>query len=239
MKTLTIKLSQIYSETGNIEANVRQMEKTLELSEYDAVDVTVFPQRFLSGVLTEETITEAADTYRTDRFKHFQELARRYNQWIVFNFPFFTLDGFYDTTVLLDTNGDIRSLHQSKHIRPVEASLFQSGELSEPVDTPFGRVVLTTGEDMMQETLPEADWYFIVDACVEGGSEARHERLQAIERASNGTVVYMNRVGQLNGDMYGGGSAVYYGGECLTEKKQTFYTPIITVPPEPKEPWEV
>ncbi len=183
-----IALAQTEYCTDN-KTNLEKAEVMIQRASKEGAKLIVFPEVFIAASSMNEANVHAM-----------QELAAKYNLWVVFGM-YETADKKrnYNTTLIVDDNGKIISKYRKTHLYDAfsyrESDLNKAGEeLFEPIDTPFGKMGLMVCYELRfpeiarYQALKGAELIVVPTAWMKGEGKGEQLRVSTLCRAMENVV---------------------------------------------------
>ena len=238
----TIVLAQL-SPLSDIEENVKKAEAAVrEACSGQQADMIVFPESFMIRVPEHSDVKKENDfAQRLDGLfvQAMRKLAEQYGIWMVFGMreqpegsilPQGDQEGtgrVFNTTVLLDSRGEIVSVYRKTHLYDAfgfrESDQYLAGDsLFTPVDTPFGKIAvfvcyeLRFPEIARRMALEGAQIILVPAAWYQGPSKKEQFQMLARTRALENTV-FLLACNQCGGGTTGGSLAADPMGRIMAE----------------------
>lgn len=159
--SLQVACLQFAPVLGEAEENLEVTVALIEEAVASGSELIVLPELALSGYgfRDREHAAELSEEIPSGRgVQAWRELARRHRVWLVGGLAEEASDGVYDSSVLIDREGDVRSVYRKMHLWSRENLWFDPGkEVGAVVDLPFGRLAMAICFDLW---IPELfRWY--------------------------------------------------------------------------------
>lgn len=211
-------LAQISCKQGDIEENIRKMEKNVAKAKKQAADLVIFPELSLTGYTIRDQIYELAETIPGPSTSILENIARKTKTYIVFGMPELsdkTQATIYNAAVLVGPEGLIgkyRKMYLPTHSVFEEKRYFRPGYQTAVFDTELGKIGLIICYDIF---FPEVSRLTRLRGaqliiCISASPAIRRTFFETLTlaRAIENTafLAYVNLVGIENGLQFWGGS---------------------------------
>ncbi|WP_226581024.1 carbon-nitrogen hydrolase family protein [Halobacillus litoralis] len=141
--SVTIALSQHAYTPGDKDANIRRMEEDIERCMNKNVDLIVFPELAATGYFLSPALHDVAEEKFGPVYERMSTAARKGGVYLLYGYVERASSGdLYNSTVLLDHNGEFVAHYRKIHLTPPEKEFFKGGEDPVVVQTPIGKIAL-------------------------------------------------------------------------------------------------
>lgn len=228
-----IATAQIHCQTGDVEANLETVTRTVREVSAEGVDLVVFPELSLSGYSLRDHLATAALRLDSPEIHHLRQLSLR--TAIAVGLVEETPDHRFFNSAMFFCGGELLHLHRKVYPPTYgmfsERTLFGVGNTVSAFDTPFGRIAMLICGDAWHPSLPYlaahdgADLLVIIAASPRNGlgdqvsSPAAWQRINSTYALTMSFFVcYSNRVGRED-DLHFTGNSHLIGpsGEVVAE----------------------
>lgn len=195
-------------------ANLATMEHSAATAARAGSGIIIFPELFLTGYNLGERLRPAAEPIDGPSTQMMAAIARRHRMAIVVGMPERDGDHVYNSAVLIDATGTVRSCYRKIHLFGDENRVFASGNHLVTVDLPPYRLGLAICYDI---EFPEvgralaragADLIAVPTANMMPFTEVATTLVRARALENGITVAYANHVGDDHGITYTGQSCL-------------------------------
>ncbi|WP_406944872.1 carbon-nitrogen hydrolase family protein [Halobacillus sp. SY10] len=138
-------LSQREFIPGDKKSNIQRMEEDIELCKRKKprTNLVVFPELSATGYFLEPALRDVAEERFGSTFQRMSTAAKREGLYLLYGYvEKDTSDHLYNSTMLLDPNGQCIAHYRKIHLTPFEKEFFKGGDAPVVVDTPIGRIAL-------------------------------------------------------------------------------------------------
>ena len=140
-----IALSEREFAPGDKAGNIQRMEEDIEVckSREPNVDLIVFPELSVTGYFLDPSLKNVAEDKFGSTFQRMSATARREEVYLLYGYvEKGTSDNLYNSTMLLNPEGQCLAHYRKIHLTPLEKEFFNGGDVPVVVDTPIGRIAL-------------------------------------------------------------------------------------------------
>lgn len=210
--------------------NREDAEQMMKQAKEMGADLILFPETFMSYVTSDadqEKRIAASQTLTGSFVKEMSCLAKRYALWTVFGMRESAGEKNYNTTVVLNAEGEILRSYHKTHLYDAfgskESDEFLSGDsLFDPLETPFGKIGLFVcyearfPEVARYQALHGAEILLMPTAWVRGKRKLQQLEILASSRALENTC-YLLAANLCKGQCVGGSMVINPLGEILSQ----------------------
>lgn len=151
-KSLGVACLQFSPVLGSVEENLEATVGLVEEAAAAGSELLVLPELALSGYgfRNREHAAELAEPIPGGRgIRVWRDLARQRRVWLVGGLAEAAPDGLYDSSVLIDRQGEVRSVYRKMHLWSRENLWFDRGQaIGDVVELPFGRLSMAICFDL-------------------------------------------------------------------------------------------
>jgi predicted amidohydrolase len=145
-------MAQLLVEGGEPERNLERAQRMIEKAAAGNADLIILPET-LDLAWTHPSVYLEAEEIPGSRSSFFCDLARQYQIWMCLGLTE-NLDGkFYNTALLIDSNGNICHKYHKINLLEVEFPFYEVGQQISVIDTPFGKIGINICADNYNEAL--------------------------------------------------------------------------------------
>lgn len=135
---------------GEVQANVRKIERFVSMAAAHGSNLIVVPELGTTGYFVGERLGELAEPIPGPTTRLLAEIARRSHAYLVTGIAERADDGhLYNASVLLSPEGRLVGRYRKCHLFSTERQFFTPGDDPAVFDTEFGRVALTICYDLV------------------------------------------------------------------------------------------
>jgi predicted amidohydrolase len=145
--TLKVALAQTKANIDSKQEVIDGINKILLESKATSYDLICFPELFASKInlCNLDKTSEAADGYL---YNALSDIAVRYGAYVAGGILEKEEDNYYNTALLIDSNGDLLGKHRKICLNKFEEQFLCQGNKISVFDTPIGRLGLVIGNDI-------------------------------------------------------------------------------------------
>ncbi|CAB3963815.1 MULTISPECIES: carbon-nitrogen hydrolase family protein [Burkholderia] len=126
---MQVELAQLSLVDGDVAHNTRKVIATIERADVaGGTKLIVFPETTLSGFPTRDNVRDVAETLDGPRLQAVRDAARRKRVAVAVGLAERDDGRFYNTTVLVDEQGDIVLRYRKTHLWASDVGVFTSGD---------------------------------------------------------------------------------------------------------------
>ncbi len=126
---MQVELAQLSLVDGDVAHNTRKVIATIERADVaGGTKLIVFPETTLSGFPTRDNVRDVAETLDGPRLQAVRDAARRKRVAVAVGLSERDDGRFYNTTVLVDEQGDIVLRYRKTHLWASDVGVFTSGD---------------------------------------------------------------------------------------------------------------
>jgi predicted amidohydrolase len=211
---MKIAIAQLAIVDGDKNANLKKMEHAIKEATEKNAEIIVFPELMLTGLVKKDEVKALAEVRDGKSFKQIQAIVKQHPLSVVYSFLELDVGGeIYNTTCLIDHNGEALGYYRKIHLFGDEEQLFNRGDEWVVVEREDLRIGLLTCYDIefpepARALALQGVNLLIVNAANMAPYEYIH-RLSIQMRALENQifVVYCNRIGANKWFEYHGQSA--------------------------------
>ncbi|MDR8391394.1 carbon-nitrogen hydrolase family protein [Aliifodinibius sp. S!AR15-10] len=210
---MKICIAQIRPVKGNVEQNIQHHKGFIETALSNQADMIIFPELSLTGY--EPELAEQLATKKNDRrFNDFQKISDEHQITIVAGMPLKSPDGII-IGMLIFQSEEGRTVYGKKYLHADEEPFFASGSNLPWLLGEHNNIALAICYELSVPAHSEhayksgAKVYLASVAKVQSGVEKASKELSNIAGKYSMTVLMANAVGEADGDICAGQSAVW------------------------------
>ena len=210
---MKICVAQTRPVKGNIQINIENHQKLIELAVHNRADIIIFPELSLTGYepsLSKELATDQND----NRFNEFQRISNAQQITIGVGIPTKNNEGICISMVLFQPH-QTRQMYSKHYLHPDENDFFISGESFPDLLTDIPQIAfaicyeLSIPEHVENAFQKGASIYIASVAKFVNGIDKAIKRLSEIAQKYSMTVLMSNCVGQSDGQACGGKTSIW------------------------------
>ena len=139
-----VAVAQIDCELGNREHNIRTISELTQRATRRDVDLICFPELATSGYSLNSRWRKLAEPIPGETTKRLGRLAKDLGLHLITGMPEYDPRSrrIYDSSVLIDSNGEVEGVYRKIHLWDVERSYFTPGRRFEVFKTRYGKIGL-------------------------------------------------------------------------------------------------
>ncbi|MCB9225542.1 MAG: carbon-nitrogen hydrolase family protein [Chitinophagales bacterium] len=149
---MKVGIAQILVEGGEPERNLERAQKMIEKSAAQGVDLVLLPET-LDLAWTHPSAYNEAEPIPGERSRFFSNLAIEHNIWLCLGLTERNGEDIFNTSILINRNGEIVHKHQKINLLEVEFPFYRMGQKLSVVDTEFGKIGINICADNYRNAL--------------------------------------------------------------------------------------